>query len=89
MLERLDELMHPTREIIRLPNPQSLIMPPGADFDRLAVAYGLSFHRFRLEDVRLPPELQEWQPERHEASDLSRREENTRPGAWTLDAYNV
>ena len=89
ILKRPDELMYPQRQIIRLPHPEGLIMPDGADFDRLAVAYGLSFHRYRLEDVDLPPDLGDWQPPPRRPVEPTPPDGNFRPGAWTLDAYNV
>lgn len=42
----------------RLPRPSDLFaLPHDVDFGRLAIAYGLSFHKANLEFVRLPREL--------------------------------
>lgn len=42
----------------RLPIPSDqFITPSDVDFGRLAIAYGLSFHKANLESVRLPSEL--------------------------------
>jgi hypothetical protein len=43
----------------RLPRPaEHFALPHDVDFGRLAIAYGLSFHKANLETVRLPRELQ-------------------------------
>jgi hypothetical protein len=45
--------------INRLPNPSdNLVSPRGIDFGRVAIAFGLSFHKANLEAVRLPTELE-------------------------------
>lgn len=48
-------------DINRLPAPSDqLSLPPDVKFGRLAVAYGLSFHKTNLESIRLPSELKKF-----------------------------
>ena len=49
-------------EVRKLPTPDGFDLPDGVDFGRLAVAYGLSFHRANLEDIRLPAQLTPMHP---------------------------
>lgn len=44
-------------QILQLPSAQDLNRPRGVDFGRFAVAYGLSFFKPSLDQVRLPHEL--------------------------------
>lgn len=44
-------------QILKLPFAQDLTRPQGVDFGRFAVAYGLSFFKPSLDQVRLPHEL--------------------------------
>jgi hypothetical protein len=44
-------------QITRLPIPDHLDSPPETDVGRFFVAYGMSFPRFNLDEVRLPHEL--------------------------------
>ena len=44
-------------KIHNLPAARDLVKPPGIEFGRFAVAYGLSFFRPNLDTVRLPNEL--------------------------------
>jgi hypothetical protein len=42
---------------MRLPAPQDLSLPVGADYQRLSIAYGLSFFIADLGEIRLPKDI--------------------------------
>jgi hypothetical protein len=57
-LQTLQSLRIGVNDANRLPRPSDhFVLPSDVDFGRLAVAYGLSFHKANLESVRLPSEL--------------------------------
>lgn len=57
-LESLQSLQVGVREAFRLELPTDrFVIPHDVDFGRLAIAYGLSFHKANLEAVRLPSQL--------------------------------
>jgi len=57
-LKALRDLDIGVHDINRLPHPlDQLCAPKDVDFGRLAVAFGLSFHKANLETVRLPNQL--------------------------------
>ncbi len=61
VLGKIQELLRSDRPVIkRLPTPRGLKLSPTIGFDRLAIAYGLSFPRTDLQKVRLPEDLEPW-----------------------------
>jgi hypothetical protein len=72
-------------ELIQLPPPDSLQAPSEADFNRLAIAYGLSFPTANLEEIRLPKGISILVSESAPQSFLP--ENPGDPGYWTLDRY--
>jgi hypothetical protein len=82
-------------QIARLPTPEHLDYPPDTDVGRFFVAYGMSFPKFNLDEVKLPHELRTFNelfppetnnPTQHEAVEgMCRAAGCTRramPGDW-------
>jgi hypothetical protein len=91
ILHKLNELMKPERELLRLPGPPNLQLPVTAAFDRMAIAYGLSFDRTNLEEVGLPLDLRPWkdrQPKKEKRQDGDRSRDFP-PDFWTNNQYDL
>ena len=62
----------PGWDILSLPSPLGLQLPSHMGFDRLAIAYGLSFPKPDLERIRLPAQITLWKDRQPPAEEEAR-----------------